>query len=287
VGVESPGYIDSAKLIEENHTKYAKYFESTSKDTLTIETFYKLLMAEMSNQDPMEPVSNTEFISQMATFTSLQTQQEALYYNNANYAQSMVGKTVIVMGDAGANFKIETGTVTRVNFSKGQFSITVNGKEFSLKNVMEVLDGNYGIAGGSDGAFATSLIGKYVTVGLINADGSPVVEEGIVDHVEIKDGEISVVINDIAYPLYSVAKIQDSGSAPVKAPEVVEVKTEEEEEDEVPAVAAKPVPVPVVEPEEPEDDEIVPETAVVPEDELSPEDMKLLEQLYAAIGGGG
>jgi len=200
--------LESLMTVQESRQKYAKYFENTGKDTMTIETFYKLLMAEMSNQDPMEPVSNTEFISQMATFTSLQTQQEALYYSNANYAQGMVGKTVIVMGDADSNFKIQTGPVTKVNFSDGKFMVTVNGKEYSLRSVMEVVDGNYGVAGGSDGAYATSLIGKYVTVGLINSNGAPVVEEGIVDHVEIKDGNISVIINDIAYPLYSVAKIE-------------------------------------------------------------------------------
>lgn len=202
--------LESLMTIQESRQKYAKYFENTGKDTMTIETFYKLLMAEMSNQDPMEPVSNTEFISQMATFTSLQTQQEALYYSNANYAQGMVGKTVIVMGDADSNFKIQTGQVSKVNFSEGKFAVTVNGKEYTLKSVMEVVDNNYGVAGGSDGAFATSLIGKYVTVGVIDSFGKPIVEEGYVERVEIKDGSISVIIDDIAYPLYSVAKITDT-----------------------------------------------------------------------------
>jgi len=226
--------IDSVNTIQQNRVKYAKYFDNKDKDTLSIDTFYKLLMAEMSNQDPMEPVSNTEFISQMATFTSLQTQQEALYYSNANYAQAMVGKTVIVMGDAGANFQIQTGVVSKVNFSEGEFMVTVNEKQYSLKNVMEVLDGGYGIAGGSDGAFATSLIGKYVTVGVINQAGDAVVEEGVVQHVEIKDGQISVIIDNIAYPLYSVAKIEEYTGQTKKVDDEDE---EDEEEEETPAPA--------------------------------------------------
>lgn len=215
--------VDSLLTVQESREKYAKYFDTKTKDTMTIQTFYKLLMAEMSNQDPMEPMSNTEFISQMATFTSLQTQQDALYYNNANYAQSMLGKTVIIGAGAENNFKVVTGRVTKVDYSGGEFAVTVNGKEYPLKNIMEVLDVNYGIAAGSDGAYATSLIGKYVTVGAVNSFGDAVVEEGVVQRVEIKDGEISVIVKNIAYPLYSVAKIEENAA-----------KSDEEEDGETP-----------------------------------------------------
>ncbi|MCL2633521.1 MAG: hypothetical protein FWD34_03295 [Oscillospiraceae bacterium] len=202
--------INSVNSIQENHKKYAHLFEDKGKDMATIETFYKLLVAEMSNQDPLDPMSNTEFISQMASFTALQVQQEALYFNNANYAQSMVGKAVIVASSTGTGMDVKTGYVTKVDFSGGQFSVTVDGKSYPLKNVMEVLDGGFGKANGSDGAFATSLIGKYVTVGLVNNVGVGVVEEGVVQRVEIKDGSISIIIKDIAYPLFSVAKVEDA-----------------------------------------------------------------------------
>ncbi|MCL1788731.1 MAG: hypothetical protein FWG33_00050 [Oscillospiraceae bacterium] len=198
--------------ILENRIKYASLFTDKRNSDMSIETFYQLLIAEMTNQDPMDPMSNTEFVSQMAAFTSLQVQQEALYYNNANYASSLAGKTVIVARSTGGEgLDVQEGVVTNVNLSGGDFMITVNGQEYPLKNIMEVLDYSFdGVSGGSNGAFATSLIGKYVTIGMVSTSGKSVVEEGVVQRVEIKDGQISIVIDDIAYPLSSVAKVESA-----------------------------------------------------------------------------
>jgi flagellar basal-body rod modification protein FlgD len=207
--------VTSASKIHENRVKYADLFTDKRNDTISIDTFYKLLMAEMSNQDPLEPMSNTDFISQMANFTSLQVQQDALYFNNSSYAASMVGRTVIVAVSTGAGLDVNTGVVSRVNFTGGEFKVTVDGKEYPLKNVMEVLDHTQGAASGSDGAFATSLIGKYVTVGWFSAvNGTPVIESGIVQRIEIKDREISVIIDDLAYPLRAVAKVEPAEAKP-------------------------------------------------------------------------
>ncbi|MCL2070732.1 MAG: hypothetical protein FWH07_00665 [Oscillospiraceae bacterium] len=207
--------VNSVGNILDNRVKYAELFQDTRKSDISIETFYQLLIAEMSNQDPLDPMSNTEFISQMASFTSLQVQQEALYYNNANYASSLAGKSVIVAYSTGGDgLDVQQGVVTNVNLSGGEFLVTVNGKEYPLSNIMEVLDNSYdGMAGGNNGAFATSLIGKNVTIGLVSSAGTPVVESGIVQRIEIKDGQIQVIIADIAYPLSSVAKVEPAETA--------------------------------------------------------------------------
>ncbi|MCL1904093.1 MAG: flagellar hook capping protein [Oscillospiraceae bacterium] len=204
------GNTGSIGNILENRIKYADLFTDKRNSDMSIETFYQLLIAEMSNQDPMDPMSNTEFVSQMASFTSLQVQQEALYYNNANYASSLAGKTVIVARSTGGDgLDVQEGVVTNVNLSGGEFLITVNGQEYPLKNIMEVLDYSFdGLSGGTNGAFATSLIGKYVTIGMVSTSGKSVVEEGIVERIEIKDGQISIVIDNMAYPLSSVAKVE-------------------------------------------------------------------------------
>ncbi|MCL1831795.1 MAG: hypothetical protein FWG45_02655 [Oscillospiraceae bacterium] len=197
--------VGSVANLMENRKKFA-HLAGDTRGEINIETFYQLLIAEMSNQDPLDPMSNTEFISQMASFTALQVQQEALYYNNANYAQSMIGKSVIVASGVGEKFQVDQGIVSSVDLTQGEFTITVNGEKYPLDRVMQVVDPGYGMAGGN-GAFATSLIGKHVTVAIVR-NGAPVSEKGYVERVEIKGDEINVVIKGVAYPLSSVSIVE-------------------------------------------------------------------------------
>ncbi|MCL2077172.1 MAG: hypothetical protein FWH08_02050 [Oscillospiraceae bacterium] len=201
--------VNSTQSIAENRERYAKYFEKKDKDSFSMDNFFTLLMAEMSNQDPMEPKSNTEFISQLANFTSLKSQQDALYYQNANYAQSLVGKTVTLASGKGSNFSVESGIVTSMSLSDGEFMVKVNGKNYALSHIMEVLPSTNPFAvTGSDGAYATSLIGKQVTVMTQNSTGTRITETGIVSHIEIANNDITVIIDGLAYSLASVVKVE-------------------------------------------------------------------------------
>jgi len=201
--------VDSTKSIAENRQKYAQYFDQKAKEDFSMDNFFALLMAEMSNQDPMEPMSNTEFISQLANFTALKAQQDALYYQNANYAQSLVGKTVTVASVKGSEFYTDNGIVTSMSLSEGQFMVKVNGKDYPLTNIMEVMPSTnpYNLTA-NDGSYATSLIGKQVTVMTTNAEGKQIVETGTVSHIEVKDSQANVVINGMAYLLESVVKVE-------------------------------------------------------------------------------
>lgn len=200
----------------ETLSKYAEYFEeSNSNSMISIETFYKLLMAEMTNQDPLEPTSNTEFVSQLASFSALQTNTDSLYYNTIAYATGLAGKTVTVatQGATEEDLNIVTGVVSGVDISdEKNIEVVINGERYKLSNVMNVVGATSNIAGtsmGSDGAYAVSLIGKSVTVNSLAEDGSSVLDMGIVDSVEIKNGEYRIVVNGYSYGLGDVVKVQN------------------------------------------------------------------------------
>ena len=62
---------------KENNTK-------KSSSELNKDTFLKLLVTQMQNQDPLNPMEDREFISQMAQFSSLEQMQNL----NTNMADS-------------------------------------------------------------------------------------------------------------------------------------------------------------------------------------------------------
>lgn len=213
---------DPVSSVDDVRNKYAKYFEQdNSKSIVSIDTFFQLLMAEMTNQDPLEPTSNTEFISQLANFTALQTGSDSLYYNTVNYASNLAGKTVTVATNAGVDsegkmkLNVETGVVTGVDISdENSIEITVNGKRYGLGSIMNVAGNSTGsTVSATDGAYAVSLIGKNVMLKATNAEGQTIVDSGVVESIEVENGVYRIVMDGLSYPLDSVIKVGNTASS--------------------------------------------------------------------------
>jgi flagellar basal-body rod modification protein FlgD len=92
------------------------------------EDFLKILLTQLTYQDPLKPMDNQEFIAQMAQFTSLeQTRQlndgleSLLKIQSATQSVGLIGKTVEVRTASGS----EVGEVTTVSFQNGSPTFVV------------------------------------------------------------------------------------------------------------------------------------------------------------------
>ena len=52
--------------------------EEKGKNTLDINDFLALMVAQMQYQDPLEPTDNTQYIAQMATFSQVEATKSML-----------------------------------------------------------------------------------------------------------------------------------------------------------------------------------------------------------------
>ncbi len=105
------------------------------------DAFLTLMIEQLKNQDPLEPMDNSQMIAQQAALTQvteLQKMNENISTNNMIIqATSLVGKEVTLI-DPNDTTKTITGTVTSANFTSSTATVTVNGEEYPLGLVMSV-----------------------------------------------------------------------------------------------------------------------------------------------------
>lgn len=207
------GALSSSEQIKANYEKYADKFKDSTKELVNSETFLSLLVAEMTNQDPLEPTSNTEFITQMAQFTSLQYAQDSSKYSIANYASSLVGKTATGTKMEGGTLVTKTGLVESVTKNGDNYTVTIDGTAFELTAVSAISAGASDATGTITGSAlgdqisrASMMVGMLATVS-VDKDGTPYIDTGIIEAIQVKNGEISAVINGIAYKLSDIVEV--------------------------------------------------------------------------------
>lgn len=128
-----------------------KYVERTNNANLNVEDFLRIMAAEISNQNPFGSEgggSNTDYISQLAQFTTLEqlsTITDSLslmtIMGQQQYSFSLIGRDVLVRDEEGEDI---LGTVEKVKFKDGFAILQINGKEYGMGQLVEVLGAGLG-----------------------------------------------------------------------------------------------------------------------------------------------
>src|SRR5256885_9347035 len=84
---------------------------TTATSGLNLNDLLQVLLTELTNQDPLKPVDNTQFMAQIAQFTTLETTQEV----NQNIQQLVALQAITqTVGLIGRNVSALTGDGTTV-----------------------------------------------------------------------------------------------------------------------------------------------------------------------------
>jgi flagellar basal-body rod modification protein FlgD len=110
---------------------------STSSAGVDYNTFLRLLIAEMKNQDPTNPMDTSQYMSQFAQLSSV---EQAMQTNNKldallssqslSQANGLIGKTVSFTDSTGASFSGKVASVS-IN-SDGSVATLENGTKVAI-----------------------------------------------------------------------------------------------------------------------------------------------------------
>jgi flagellar basal-body rod modification protein FlgD len=110
--------------------------------SLTTTDFMKMLIAELQNQDPTQPMSSQDLLGQLATMSQLQSTTDldsALQANTTNQqlsiGASFIGKTINGTDDSG---KAVTGVVDQAFLQSGNAYVGVGSSQVQLSNITNV-----------------------------------------------------------------------------------------------------------------------------------------------------
>ncbi len=128
-----------------NQTSTTESTEKKSNDSLDKQAFLQLLVAQLQYQDPLEPMDNTEYVSQLATFSELEQMQNMATTTELSRATQLVGNTVTVNSTnetTGVTTEV-TGEVEYVYQSGSNVKISIDGTLYDLDDVVKTYSTDY------------------------------------------------------------------------------------------------------------------------------------------------
>jgi len=132
----------SSPNILEQRSKEIQTQSERGGSSMQMDDFLQLLTAQIGNQDPLEPMKDTEFISQMANIASLEQMQEFskgfesfASSHDKMVSQNYLGKDVVIEDEANT----VSGIVTSVEKNAdGELKVVVNGNSYDTSLISKV-----------------------------------------------------------------------------------------------------------------------------------------------------
>ncbi len=202
---------------------------SSGTQTLGKDDFLKLLVTQLQNQDPLNPTDSTEFVSQLAQFSSLEQLSSVndnlkivqLFEQSINNSQAItfVGKTVKA---SGSMFELGSGETYEIQYQLGEDAATVYVSIYnSSGEIVKKIEMDQVVAGeqsvvwdGADENGNTVTAGTYsFSVQAKNKDGeimdtAAYIEETVTG-VSYHNGNTYLLAKDIEIPYSAIIEVKE------------------------------------------------------------------------------
>lgn len=125
-------------------TAAATTTNNKSNSSLDKDAFLQLLVAQMQYQDPLEPTSNTEYMAQLAQFSTVEELQNVNTTIANSQSLSLTGQYVILnVPDAAGNINPVSGIVDYVTISEGKTYLHIGDEYYPAEYLDSVVSYDY------------------------------------------------------------------------------------------------------------------------------------------------
>ena len=136
--------VKDGKFVETDTQASLKKANSSDKNGMDKDAFLQLLVAQMQYQDPLEPTSNTEYISQYAQFSQVEQIQNLAATSELARASSLVGQEVYIKTtSSNGKQNLLYGKVDYVVFENNKAYLAIDESLYSLDDLDSVVDQDY------------------------------------------------------------------------------------------------------------------------------------------------
>ncbi len=200
--VSSVGYQKTIEQIIESQAQKAQSTRNTGE--LGKDDFLKLLITQVQNQDPLNPTSDTDFIAQMAQFSSLEQMQNLNKTFSYSMGFSMMGKYISaeVTDETTGNTRYVSGRVDMVRVVDGEVCAVVGDTDVPLAKISQVSDESIG-SSGSVTDFS-GLIGMLGKTKISNSAGKSSPIEGIITSITKESDGLYANLDEVDIKPYNL-----------------------------------------------------------------------------------